>query len=87
MGEDGHIASLFPGSPQLQATRWVVPVVNSPKPPPQRITLTLSVLRSTLAILVALGAGKRQALTRLRARDASLPAALLERLTVVTDQD
>ena len=41
LGEDGHIASLFPGSPALAETeRWAVPVVG--ETPPDRITLDLS---------------------------------------------
>jgi len=86
MGEDGHIASLFPGFPQLHATEAVVAVSNSPKPPPNRITLTLPMLRSVPAILIAQGTGKRDALAQLKRREQTLPAAQLERVTVVTDQ-
>ena len=35
LGEDGHTASLFPGHPVLnERRRWVVPVLDAPKPPP-----------------------------------------------------
>jgi 6-phosphogluconolactonase len=88
MGEDGHIASLFPGRP------WAAPdgaaafaVLDSPKPPPRRITLALPVLAAAeRAVLPAAGAGKRQALGRLARRDPALPAGALAGLWVVTDQ-
>lgn len=45
MGPDGHVASLFPGFPQLGETqRLAVEVFDSPKPPAQRISLTYPAL-------------------------------------------
>jgi 6-phosphogluconolactonase len=76
LGEDGHTASLFPGSKALQEReRWVVDVL-SPKSEP-RITLTYPALESTRAVafLVA-GAHKRDILARVRAGE-DLPAARL----------
>ncbi len=50
MGEDGHVASLFPGSAALADNRrWVVPV-KAPKPPRERLTLTLNVLNGAACI-------------------------------------
>jgi len=41
IGPDGHIASLFPGFPQLDVDDQIaVGVTGSPKPPPERISLT-----------------------------------------------
>ncbi len=41
VGPDGHVASLFPGYPQLQVTdAAAVAVHDSPKPPPTRVSLT-----------------------------------------------
>lgn len=64
VGPDGHIASLFPeraGIREKDAT--VIGVRNSPKPPPERLTLTLPVINSSERIwLVLAGADKASAL-------------------------
>lgn len=88
MGEDGHVASLFPGHALLDAAGVVAQLEDSPKPPPARVTLTLNVLRhpQTKRVVLATGVGKRAALLGLRANDVSLPVSRLGALTVVTDQ-
>jgi 6-phosphogluconolactonase len=90
IGPDGHVASLFPGSATLAEERALcVGVENSPKPPPERITLTLPVLRAARGcLLVATGASKADAVSAMLAEPTtSVPASLLlrERLTVITD--
>jgi 6-phosphogluconolactonase len=79
MGPDGHTASLFPGFPQLSARQApCVAVRDSPKPPPERVTLTLPLLRRAgFTLLLATGAEKAQALARARDGDESVPIALL----------
>jgi 6-phosphogluconolactonase len=79
MGEDGHTASLFPGSPELLETEALVAHVrNAPKPPPERLTLTLPVINAARAVLVMVqGASKKDALARVLRRDPALPASLV----------
>lgn len=79
MGPDGHTASLFPGFPQLACVEApCVAVRNSPKPPPQRVTLTLPVLRrARFTLLLATGAEKADALAQALRGDTALPVALL----------
>ena len=91
IGPDGHVASLFPGADTLDAGEQAIclGVEDSPKPPPQRITLSLAVLRAARGcLLLATGAGKADAITAMLAEPSRhVPASLLarERLTVITD--
>jgi 6-phosphogluconolactonase len=66
IGEDGHTASLFPGNPALSVRgRSVVAVHDAPKPPPDRVSLTLEVLRAARScVLLASGADKAAPLAR-----------------------
>ncbi|MGH7196646.1 MAG: 6-phosphogluconolactonase [Candidatus Saccharimonadales bacterium] len=77
VGEDGHTLSLFPNHPDAEPSqRLVVPVHNSPKPPPDRISLTLRALEGAASCLVlAAGAGKAEALRRALNSDSALPIA------------
>lgn len=91
IGPDGHVASLFPGADTLDAGDSAVclGVVDSPKPPPERITLSLAVLRAARGcLLLATGASKADAVNAMLG-DASrhVPASLLgrSRLTVIVD--
>jgi 6-phosphogluconolactonase len=79
MGPDGHTCSLFPGHPVLDvAQALVAPVRGSPKPPPERVTLTLPVVRAArFTLLLATGEEKRASLARALAGDRAIPLALL----------
>ena len=46
VGPDGHVASLFPESPALYDERTVIPVRGAPKPPPSRLSLSMSAINS-----------------------------------------
>jgi 6-phosphogluconolactonase len=80
LGEDGHLASLFPGTEVLQEReRWVASV--SAKQTEPRITLTFPALESSrhAAFLVS-GPAKASILAGLRAHDPGLPASHFEPL-------
>lgn len=85
VGEDGHVASLFPGRSDLLRDDDTVPaafaVRESPKPPPQRVSLSLPALRRADRVwLIALGAGKAEALRGVLDRkpdESALPAELV----------
>jgi len=77
LGEDGHTASLFPGTKALdERDAWVTSILGV-KPEP-RISLTYPALQSSRLILfVVSGAKKRDILARVLANDLTLPAARL----------
>ena len=63
VGEDGHTASLFPGNTWDDAD--VIAVLNAPKPPTERVSLSASRLsRSRRVWFIVTGAAKRQAVVR-----------------------
>jgi 6-phosphogluconolactonase len=62
VGEDGHVASVFPEHPVAYETRPVSAVRGSPKPPPIRTTLTLPAINTAEEVwLMAAGADKAKA--------------------------
>lgn len=82
IGEDGHVASLFPRHPALEETGApAVGVRGAPKPPPERVTLTMPTINGASAVwIVGSGSGKAEAVEealtgagppagRVRARD------------------
>jgi 6-phosphogluconolactonase len=62
IGPDGHIASLFPGFAQLDSDGIAVGVTGSPKPPPERVSLTFPALRRARSVwFLVSGSGKAAA--------------------------
>lgn len=91
IGPDGHVASLFPGSSTLDVDEGelCLGVHDSPKPPPERITLSLAVLRAARScVLLATSAGKADAVSAMLGEPTRhVPASLLRRgrLSVIVD--
>lgn len=74
VGPDGHVASIFPNHPSFEATGKVIGVTHAPKPPAERISLTLPTLNSSRDIwVIAAGAEKADAITRGLEGDPRLP--------------
>jgi 6-phosphogluconolactonase len=85
MGEDGHCASLFPGHPELDAPGWAVAVHGAPKPPPDRVSLTLGCLRNARRVIfLVTGAGKAEAFRRAQA--GTVPAGMIPGAEWIVDQ-
>jgi len=60
LGTDGHTASLFPHSEALQErTRWVLPLLEAPRPPRRRLTLTMPVLNAARQVIFLVSGEKK----------------------------
>jgi 6-phosphogluconolactonase len=85
IGPDGHTASLFPGNPALRATGGAVAVHDAPKPPPDRVSLTLEALRAARrVVLVATGADKAEGLRG--AQRGEVPAGMIPGAEFLVDR-
>lgn len=81
VGEDGHVASIFPDHPSFEksTSSKVIGVTNSPKPPGERLSLTLPVLSESAEVwLIVAGAEKADAAARAIAGDSNLPAGSVQ---------
>jgi len=85
MGEDGHTASLFPGH-RHPKDELVHAVFNAPKPPPERVSLSVAALCNTSELLcLVTGATKREAVARWQ-RGENLPISQIHPATVLIDR-
>lgn len=77
VGEDGHTLSLFPRHESLlPSADLVIPVHNSPKPPSDRISLSLRAIQGIQhALILAAGADKKEAVANAQ-KNINLPIAL-----------
>ena len=72
LGEDGHVASLFPGEPETWISDKAVfrAIRNFPKPPPNRITMGYQTIAAARQVwMLASGSGKEKALRDSLAQD------------------
>ena len=76
IGPDGHLASLFPGRSEIDvAGRGALAIRNSPKPPPERVTLTRDSLQACDELwFIAAGEDKSEAIAAAYRHDEVLPA-------------
>ncbi|XP_059608199.1 6-phosphogluconolactonase [Phlebotomus argentipes] len=76
MGPDGHTCSLFPGHKLLAETSSLVaPISDSPKPPPERVTMTYPLINEAKCCVFAMaGAGKAEMVRRIIKDKEDLPA-------------
>lgn len=76
MGPDGHTCSLFPGHALLDEKSLIVaPISDSPKPPAERVTLTLPVLNNAKAcVFVSTGDGKKELIHKIVDKGQDFPA-------------
>ena len=82
MGEDGHVASLFPGHDlgiQTYSPK-VLKVYNSPKPPAQRISLSMNRLNKSRKILIIATGERKNNIVSDYCKGIDIPALHLEAL-------
>jgi 6-phosphogluconolactonase len=85
VGEDGHVNSLFPGHKALHATGLTAAIHDSPKPPPQRVTMTFEAIRDAKRILIiAAGAAKANAVAM--ARRGESPSGMIKNAKWLIDR-
>ncbi len=78
LGEDGHVAALYPGHPALGVDDVALAIHDAPKPPAARISLTLPVLkRAETLVILARGKHKASIVARALSREEGLPVSRL----------
>lgn len=65
LGPDGHVASIFPEHPSSYATGDVIAVRSSPKPPPERISLTLEMINRSREVWFLVSGSDKAAAARM----------------------
>lgn len=75
LGPDGHVASLFPMHWSSQATEAAIAIVDSPKPPAERVSFSMAFINASDQVwIIASGKIKAAAAKAVLRADASVPA-------------
>mgnify|MGYP000157842133 CR=1 FL=1 len=75
LGPDGHVASLFPNHWDPTATGNAISIVDSPKPPSERVSFSMSFINSSTEVwIIAAGESKAVAVTQVLEAEPSVPA-------------
>lgn len=91
LGPDGHVASLFPNLWDQKATGKAIAIVDSPKPPAERVSFSMAFINASREVwIIAAGESKAVPVTQVLEADPSVPAghvmaAELTRLIVDTE--
>lgn len=78
LGEDGHVASIFPDHKSFRPTRsTVIGVSDAPKPPSQRISVSMETIKASREVwFLVSGSSKAAILPRVLAGDPTLPGGV-----------
>ncbi len=88
MGEDGHTASLFPGH-QHDAEELAHAVYNSPKPPPERVSISAKALGNARQVIFLITGSNKQEAVKQWCSGHKLPVAsiLSDNIDIYIDRD
>lgn len=89
LGEDGHTASLFPAAPELGSIKYIASIHDSPKPPSERISLTLKALNHSRNIIFCVTGRRKRSALKLLLENNDIPAGMIRpsgKLIILADR-
>ena len=89
LGEDGHTASLFPAAPELGSIKYIASIHDSPKPPSERISLTLKALNHSRNIIFCVTGRRKRSALKLLLENTDIPAGMIrpsDKLIILADR-
>jgi 6-phosphogluconolactonase len=76
LGDDGHVASLFPNLWEPALTSKAIPIQGSPKPPRLRVSFSMKFINQSDQVwIIAIGEAKAKTVTQILDADQSIPAS------------